>query len=88
MGKKKAFIDKKHAVTYNLIYRSTEDAEDAPPERVLADPRVGIGRPDAEAAAQQAAAHAAEGRRWAGLLRRWLLRCAPFPRSGCSQVQP
>ncbi len=68
MGKKKAFIDKKNAVTYNLIYRSTEDA-DAGPERVLveADKGVGIGRPDVEAAAEQHAAHVASGRRYVGL---------------------
>ncbi len=59
MGKKKSFIDKRSAVTYSLIYRSTEDA-DAEPERVLveADKGVGIGKPDLEVAA-----HAASGRR-------------------------
>lgn len=71
MGKKKSFIDKKKAVTYNLIYRSTEDA-DAAPERVLVetDKGVGIGRPDIDAAAERHAAHEASGRRytaWLGL---------------------
>lgn len=36
MGRKKSFIDKKKATTYNLIYRSTEDADDEP-ERMLVE---------------------------------------------------
>lgn len=63
MGRKR-FIDKKHATTYSLVYRSTEDP-DAAPERVLveAERGVGIGRPDLEAAEEQRAAHLASGRR-------------------------
>ena len=52
MGRRRSFIDKKSATTYNLIYRPTE--EDAQqPERVLVDAGrgVGVGRPDASAAA-------------------------------------
>ena len=46
MGKKKPFIDKKKSTTYNLVYRSTEDADDAP-ERVFVETerQVGVGRP-------------------------------------------
>jgi hypothetical protein len=59
MGKgrnRKPFIDKSKATTYNLLYRASEvtvDGEDAAPERelVAASRGVGIGRPDAEAAA-------------------------------------
>lgn len=55
-GRKKPFIDKSKATTYNLLYRASEvtvEGEDAGPERELVDVsrRVGIGRPDAEAAA-------------------------------------
>lgn len=52
MGRRRSFIDKKNATTYNLIYRPTE--EDAQqPERLLVDAErgVGVGRPDASAAA-------------------------------------
>jgi len=51
---KKKFIDKKKSVTYNLVYRSTEDA-DAPPERTLMEAGRGgaaAGQPDVEAAAE------------------------------------
>ncbi len=62
---KKKFIDKKNAVTYSLVYRSTEDVDDVP-ERVLveAEKGVGPGRVDAEVAAAAAAREAASGRRW------------------------
>ncbi|KAL4443797.1 hypothetical protein ABPG75_011534 [Micractinium tetrahymenae] len=62
---KKKFIDKKHAVTYSLVYRSTEDVDDVP-ERLLveADKGVGPGRVDAEVAAAAAAREAASGRRY------------------------
>jgi hypothetical protein len=59
MGKKKAFVDKKKSVTYNLIYRNGEDVNGlGEPDRLLveADRRVGIGRPDPEAAAAAAPA--------------------------------
>lgn len=70
MGKgrnRKPFIDKSKATTYNLLYRASEvtvDGEDAGPERELVDVSrgVGIGRPDAEAAAT--AADADGGRRY------------------------
>lgn len=46
---KKQFIDKKKSVTYNLVFRSTEDA-DAAPARMLAEAGVvGMGRVDEEA---------------------------------------
>ena len=59
MGKgrnRKPFIDKSKATTYNLLYRASEvtvEGEDASPERELVEASrgVGIGRPDAEAAA-------------------------------------
>jgi protein LTV1 len=35
MGKKKAFIDKKNAQTFSLVFRSTEGDDDGPLERVL-----------------------------------------------------
>jgi len=44
MGKKKQFIDKKSAQTYNLIYSNAEDG-DAQPERTLATNNIGVGRP-------------------------------------------
>lgn len=49
MGKKKSFLDKKKAVTYNLVFRSTEDADDVP-ERMLmeADKAQGLGTVDEE----------------------------------------
>ena len=45
---KKKFIEKKNAVTYSLVYRSTQDVDDQP-ERMLveADKGVGVGRVDA-----------------------------------------
>lgn len=54
-GKRKPFIEKSKATTYNLLYRASEvqvDGEDAGPERELVEVSrgVGIGRPDAEAA--------------------------------------
>ena len=51
MGKKK-FIDKKRSVTYSLIFRSTEDADDTP-ERTLMEASRGAGTisgPDVDAA--------------------------------------
>ena len=59
MGKgrnRKPFIDKSKATTYNLLYRASEvavEGEDVGPERELVEASrgVGIGRPDAEAAA-------------------------------------
>lgn len=56
MVKRKPFIDKKKATTFNLLYRASEvqiDGEDEGPERELVDVnrRVGIGRVDEEAAA-------------------------------------
>jgi len=42
MGKKKQFIDKKSAQTYNLIYSNAEDGQ---PERTLATNNIGVGRP-------------------------------------------
>ena len=61
---KKKFIDKKNAVTYNLVFRSTEDADDVP-ERVLvnAEKDVGVGRVDVEAAQGACDAAEAAGRR-------------------------
>ena len=35
MGKKKPFIDKKNATTYSLVYRSTEDADEAPEDSLV-----------------------------------------------------
>ena len=65
MGRRKSsFINKSTATTYNLIYRPTE--EDAQqPERLLVDAGrgVGVGRPDATAAAGAAEA-ADEERRY------------------------
>ena len=61
---KKKFIEKKNAVTYSLVYRSTEDVDDVP-ERMLveADKGVGVGKVDAGVA--QAGQDAAAGaRRW------------------------
>ena len=60
---KKKFIDKRNAVTYSLVFRSTEDADDVP-QRVLveADKGVGLGKVDADLAAAAAEA-AAVGRR-------------------------
>lgn len=59
MVKRKPFIDKKNATTYNLLYRASEvhvDGEDAGPERELVDASrgVGIGRVDDAAAAATA----------------------------------
>lgn len=48
MGKKKQFIDKKSAQTYNLIYSNAEDG-DTQPERTLATNNIGFGRPDSTA---------------------------------------
>ncbi len=58
MGKKK-FIDKRNSVTYSLVFRSTEDADDVP-ERVLVDAEkgVGLGKVDAGLAAVAAEASA------------------------------
>lgn len=55
---KKKFIDKKNSVTYNLVFRSTEDANDAP-ERVL-----DAQRSAAETEAAAIARHEASGRRY------------------------
>ena len=67
MGKKK-FIDKhsQGTVTYSLVFRSTENADDVP-ERMLVDVEkgVGVGRVDAELA-QQGNEAAAANRRCAG----------------------
>lgn len=62
---KKKFIDKKSSTTFNLVFRSTEDADDVP-DRVLAnaDMRLGPGRVDAGAAAAAAEKAAASGRRY------------------------
>lgn len=52
---KKKFIDKKRSVTYSLVYRSTEDADEAP-ERTLMEASRGAGAtaggPDVDAAAE------------------------------------
>ena len=56
MGKKKSFINKKDATTYNLIYRNAEPGqEDEPAGREWTDTSrgVGVGRPDADAMQQQ-----------------------------------
>ena len=45
---KNKFINKKHATTYNLVYRNTDDAGDGP-ERTVAPNSVGLGRPDPDA---------------------------------------
>jgi protein LTV1 len=63
---KKKFIDKKKSVTYNLVYRSTEDA-DAPPERTLMEAGRGgaaAGQPDVEAAAEAHQTSSASTRRY------------------------
>lgn len=78
MGKKKSFIDKSKATTYNLLYRASEvnvNGEDAGPERELVDAArgVGIGRPDAEAAA--AAAGSSNSRYPPGHPLAWLEVC-------------
>jgi hypothetical protein len=59
MGKKKSFIDKKTATTYSLIFRSQEEAADAPdgPDRVLV-PHVG------EPTTEDQRDTGDEGRRW------------------------
>jgi hypothetical protein len=61
---KKKFIEKKNAVTYSLVYRSTEDVDDVP-ERMLveADKGVGVGKVDA-GVAQPGQDAAAGARRW------------------------
>lgn len=53
MGKKKSFIDKKTATTYSLIFRSQEQAADAPggPERVLVPASGEAGAEEAKAQA-------------------------------------
>lgn len=38
---KKKFIDKKKAVTYNLVYRSTEDADDEPMRMLVEADKLG-----------------------------------------------
>ena len=74
MGRRRSFVDKKNATTYNLIYRPTE--EDAQqPERLLVDAErgVGVGRPDASAAAGAAEALPGDERRYpAGHPLAWL----------------
>lgn len=82
---KKKFIDKKNAVTYSLVYRSTEDVDDVP-ERVLveAEKGVGPGRVDAEVAAAAAAREAASGRRWA--CARGCAGCLPAEPEGCTTL--
>ena len=59
MVKRKPFIDKKNATTFNLLYRASEvhvDGENAGPERELVDVSrgVGIGRVDEATAAATA----------------------------------
>lgn len=63
---KKKFIDKRNAVTYNLVFRSTEDVDDVP-ERLLveADKGIGVGNVDLDLVHQAHTAAAAAGRRWA-----------------------
>ena len=57
MGRRRAFIDKKRATTYSLIYAGeggAAGAGGAPEERLLVDAarKVGVGRPDSEAVAR------------------------------------
>lgn len=59
---KKKFIDKKQATTYNLVFRSTEDADDVPDGLLVdAEKRLGYGRVDGDATAAAAAANEAAG---------------------------
>lgn len=61
---KKKFIDKKSAVTYSLVYRSTEDADDQP-ERVLLEAAGGVhGEEEALPEAVSLSAEQPTGRRY------------------------
>ncbi|KAI3428268.1 hypothetical protein D9Q98_006647 [Chlorella vulgaris] len=63
---KKKFIEKRSSVTYNLVFRNTDDVDELP-QRLLVDAEkgVGVGRVDPAVAEATAAAIAASGRRYA-----------------------
>lgn len=53
MGKSKAFIDRKQAASYNLVYRNAEAGQETSDRQWIESSKgVGVGRPDAEAVQQ------------------------------------
>ena len=54
MGKAKAFIDRKQAESYSLVYRNAEaGAETSDRQWIESSKGVGVGRPDADAVQDQ-----------------------------------
>lgn len=54
MGKSKAFIDRKQAATYDLVYRNAEAGQETSDRQWIESSKgVGVGRPDSEAVQQQ-----------------------------------
>ncbi len=55
MGKSKAFIDRKQAASYSLVYRNAEAGEETSDRQWIESSKgVGVGRPDSEAVQQHA----------------------------------
>ena len=55
MGKSKAFIDRKQAASYNLVYRNAEAGQETSDRQWIESSKgVGVGRPDSEAVQQHA----------------------------------
>ncbi|KAL3156668.1 Protein ltv1 [Trebouxia sp. C0009 RCD-2024] len=55
MGKSKAFIDRKQAASYNLVYRNADAGQETSDRQWIESSKgVGVGRPDSEAVQQQA----------------------------------
>ena len=53
MGKSKAFIDKKQAASYDLVYRNAEAGQETSDRQWIESSKgVGVGRPDSEAVQQ------------------------------------
>lgn len=55
MGKSKAFIDRKQAASYSLVYRNADAGQETSDRQWIESSKgVGVGRPDSEAVQQHA----------------------------------